>query len=54
MVVPCGFDSEGLPVGLQITGKPFSENTIMNVGYTFQQNTDYHTKKPVLKEVKEA
>ncbi|MDD3570132.1 MAG: Asp-tRNA(Asn)/Glu-tRNA(Gln) amidotransferase subunit GatA [Lachnospiraceae bacterium] len=54
MVVPCGFDSQGLPIGLQLTGKAFSENEIMNVGYAFQQSTDYHTKKPVLKTGKEA
>ncbi len=54
LVVPCGFDSEGLPIGLQITGKPFSENTIMNVGYAFQQNTDYHNMKPVVAADKEA
>ncbi|MGE4214952.1 MAG: Asp-tRNA(Asn)/Glu-tRNA(Gln) amidotransferase subunit GatA [Anaerotignaceae bacterium] len=54
MVVPCGFDNEGLPIGLQLTGKAFSENEIMNVGYAFQQSTDYHTKKPVLKAGKEA
>lgn len=54
MVVPCGFDSEGLPIGLQLTGKAFSENEIMNLGYAFQQSTDYHTKKPVIKAGKEA
>jgi aspartyl/glutamyl-tRNA(Asn/Gln) amidotransferase, A subunit len=54
MVVPCGFDSQGLPIGLQLTGKAFSENEIMNVGYAFQKSTDYHTKKPVLKAGKEA
>ncbi len=48
MVVPCGFDKEGLPVGLQLMGKAFDENTIMNIGYAFQQSTDYHTKRPVL------
>lgn len=51
MVVPCGFDKEGLPIGLQITGKAFDENSIMNIGYAYQQSTDYHTKKPILKEV---
>ncbi len=54
IVIPCGFDKEGLPVGLQITGKAFSENNIMNIAYSFQQETDYHTKKPVLKVSKEA
>ncbi|MBR5468268.1 MAG: Asp-tRNA(Asn)/Glu-tRNA(Gln) amidotransferase subunit GatA [Firmicutes bacterium] len=54
MVVPCGFDKEGLPIGLQLIGKAFGENELLNVGYAYQQNTDYHTKKPVLKTGKEA
>ncbi len=54
MVVPCGFDKQGLPIGLQITGKAFSESTLMNMAYSFQQETDYHLKKPVLKTSKEA
>ncbi|MCL6520007.1 MAG: Asp-tRNA(Asn)/Glu-tRNA(Gln) amidotransferase subunit GatA [Armatimonadetes bacterium] len=45
--VPCGF-SEGLPIGMQIMGRPFDEETILRVAYTFEQNTEYHTKKPLL------
>ncbi|GAW91608.1 Asp-tRNA(Asn)/Glu-tRNA(Gln) amidotransferase subunit GatA [Calderihabitans maritimus] len=45
--IPCGF-SQGLPVGLQIIGKPFDEVTILRVAYTFEQNTDYHRAKPAL------
>jgi len=54
MTLPCGFDKEGLPIGLQLIGKHFGENELLNMGYTYQQNTDYHTKKPVLKAGKEA
>ena len=54
IVVPCGFDKEGLPVGLQLTGKAFSENTLMNIAYSYQQETDFHLRKPVLKTAKEA
>ncbi|MDN5309259.1 MAG: aspartyl-tRNA(Asn)/glutamyl-tRNA(Gln) amidotransferase subunit [Methanolobus sp.] len=43
--VPCGF-ADGLPVGLQIIGKPFDENTILQAAYSFEQNTDHHTKRP--------
>lgn len=43
--VPCGF-SEGLPIGLQIMGKPFDEPTVLRAAYAFEQNTDYHTKRP--------
>ena len=45
--VPCGF-SEGLPIGMQIMGKALSEETILNVAYTYQQATDWHTKRPIL------
>jgi len=45
--VPCGF-SGGLPIGLQILGKPFSEPTMLQVAYTLEQNTDYHKVRPQL------
>ena len=43
----CGFH-EGLPIGMQIMGKPFDEETILRAAYTFEQNTDYHKRKPML------
>ncbi len=46
--LPCGFNSAGLPVGLQIIGKPFDEETVLRVAYAFEQNTDYHRRKPSL------
>lgn len=46
--VPCGFSRGGLPIGLQILGKHFDEETILRVAYTFEQNTDFHRKKPKL------
>ena len=42
----CGFTSENLPIGLQIGGRPFEEQTILNVAYAYQQNTDWHTRRP--------
>jgi aspartyl-tRNA(Asn)/glutamyl-tRNA(Gln) amidotransferase subunit A len=43
--VPCGF-TDGLPIGLQIMGKPFDEPAVLRAAYTFEQSTDYHTKRP--------
>ncbi len=41
MSVPCGF-VDNKPVGLQIIGKPFDEQTVLKAGYAFEQTTDYH------------
>jgi len=46
--LPCGFSSEGLPIGLQIIGKHFDEGKILQVAFAFEQNTDFHLKKPTL------
>ncbi|MCX7710774.1 MAG: Asp-tRNA(Asn)/Glu-tRNA(Gln) amidotransferase subunit GatA [Clostridia bacterium] len=46
LVVPCGKDSKGLPIGLQLIGKPFDESTLLRAGYTFEQNTEYHKMRP--------
>ncbi|QHE50994.1 Asp-tRNA(Asn)/Glu-tRNA(Gln) amidotransferase subunit GatA [Pontibacillus sp. HMF3514] len=46
--VPCGFSSEGLPIGLQIIGKHFDESTVYRAAHAFEQATDYHKQKPSL------
>jgi len=47
MSIPCGFRN-GLPVGLQIIGRPFDEGTLLRVAYTFERNTKYHKCRPSL------
>lgn len=44
--VPAGFDQNGMPIGLQLIGKAFDEKTLLKVAYTFEQNTEHHTRKP--------
>ena len=44
--VPCGFDSAGLPLGLQIAGKPFDEPTVLKVAYTYEQYARWYQKRP--------
>jgi len=44
--IPCGFTSQILPVGLQILTKPFDEETLFKVAYTYEQNTEWHKRKP--------
>jgi aspartyl-tRNA(Asn)/glutamyl-tRNA(Gln) amidotransferase subunit A len=46
--LPCGFDNDGLPIGMQIIGKSFDESTILNLAYAYEQTTDWHKRKPVL------
>lgn len=47
--IPCGF-SDGLPVGLQIIGKHFDEETLYRVAHAFEQATDFHKRTPSLGE----
>jgi len=48
LAVPCGFTGAGLPVSLQITGRPFDETTVLRVGHTYEQATDWHKRHPTL------
>ena len=50
--VPCGFDRKGMPVGAQLIGAPLMEQKVLNAAHAFQQDTDYHTKRPEAKEEK--
>jgi aspartyl-tRNA(Asn)/glutamyl-tRNA(Gln) amidotransferase subunit A len=44
--VPCGFNSRGLPIGLQLAGKPFDEPTVLRAASTFQQHGRLFEKRP--------
>ncbi len=44
--IPCGFTSGGLPIGLQILGKPFDEETLLRVAYYYEQHTEWKDKRP--------
>lgn len=46
--IPCGFAENGMPIGLQLIGKHFDEETIYKAAYAFEQATDFHQKKPNL------
>ncbi|MFC7474118.1 amidase [Dankookia sp. GCM10030260] len=46
--IPCGFDDRGLPVGLQLAGRPFAEATVLRAADAYQGVTDWHRKAPVL------
>ena len=44
--VPCGFSAEGLPLGLQLVGKPFADARVIASAHAYQQVTDWHTRRP--------
>lgn len=46
--IPCGFTSDNLPVGLQIIGRHFDEETILKIAYAYEQDTEWHKRRPVL------
>lgn len=46
--IPCGKSSKGLPIGLQIIGKPLAEETLIRTAYTYEQSQDYHKQMPEL------
>ena len=46
--LPCGFDAENMPIGMQIIGKHFDEATMLKVAHTYEQSTDWHKRKPII------
>ena len=48
LALPCGFTAAGLPLSIQITGRPFDEATILRVGHTYEQATSWRTRHPNL------
>lgn len=46
LALPCGFNREGLPLSLQVVGKPFDEARILQIGWAFEQVTAWHDRRP--------
>jgi aspartyl-tRNA(Asn)/glutamyl-tRNA(Gln) amidotransferase subunit A len=46
--LPCGFDGQGLPIGLQVTGPAFGEDHVLRVAHAYEQATDWHRRGPHL------
>ena len=46
LAVPCGFSDEGLPLSLQLAGRPFDEATVLRAGHAYEQATEWHTRRP--------
>jgi aspartyl-tRNA(Asn)/glutamyl-tRNA(Gln) amidotransferase subunit A len=48
MSIPCGFDPNGLPIGLQISGRPFAEGAVLQAADAYQRDTDWHARRPAI------
>ena len=48
ITVPCGFSDAGLPIGLQLAGRPFDEGTVLRAAHAYEQATEWHKRRPVL------
>ena len=48
MSLPCGFDTAGLPIGLQVMGPALGEEQVLQVAYAYERATDWHTRRPSL------
>jgi aspartyl-tRNA(Asn)/glutamyl-tRNA(Gln) amidotransferase subunit A len=48
MSIPCGFSSEGLPIGLQLQAPTLAEDRLLRAAHMFQRETDWHTRRPQL------
>jgi aspartyl-tRNA(Asn)/glutamyl-tRNA(Gln) amidotransferase subunit A len=44
--LPCGFDQDCMPIGMQVIGRHFDEATILRVGHVYEQSTEWHKKRP--------
>ena len=48
LALPNGFGRNGLPLGMQIVGRPFGETTILRIGHAYERATEWHTRRPQL------
>ena len=48
IAVPCGFTTDGLPLSLQIAGRPFAEANILRIAWAYEQATQWHRRRPPL------
>jgi aspartyl-tRNA(Asn)/glutamyl-tRNA(Gln) amidotransferase subunit A len=46
LALPCGFSSSGLPLSLQLAGRPFEEGAVLQVGHAYERATAWHTRRP--------
>ncbi|MDH5740363.1 MAG: amidase family protein, partial [Nitrospira sp.] len=47
--IPCGFSKAGLPIGLQLIGRAFEEETVLRAAHAYEQSAQWHQKKPTIR-----
>jgi aspartyl-tRNA(Asn)/glutamyl-tRNA(Gln) amidotransferase subunit A len=45
ITVPCGFSDDGLPIGLQLVGRPFDEENVLRAAHAYEQATEWHQRR---------
>ena len=48
LTLPCGFSTTGMPISMQLVGRPFDEATVLRLGHAYQGVTDWHERRPVV------
>ena len=48
LALPCGFSTRGLPLSLQLAGRPFDEATVLRAGHAYERATEWHTRRPTI------
>jgi aspartyl-tRNA(Asn)/glutamyl-tRNA(Gln) amidotransferase subunit A len=46
ITLPCGFSDDGLPIGLQLAGRPFEEEMVLRLAHAYEASTDWHQRRP--------
>jgi aspartyl-tRNA(Asn)/glutamyl-tRNA(Gln) amidotransferase subunit A len=46
ITVPCGFSKDRLPIGLQLVGRPFDEESVLRIAHVYEQSTEWHRQRP--------
>jgi aspartyl-tRNA(Asn)/glutamyl-tRNA(Gln) amidotransferase subunit A len=49
IALPCGFSKTGLPIGVQLIGRAFEEETVLRAAHAYEQSTQWHLKKPMIR-----
>ena len=51
LALPCGFSTDGMPIGMQVAAAPWRDRMLLDVGAAFQETTDWHTREPSLEAI---